>query len=101
MYSLIPTHARTFLFLAPFAVMLVVHRMLGLADNLLAAPEVGKPDGAVYNLVMVLALWAGILGFFIHTTLHANESKAWVIAKLAVLVAIFATMIYLAEASGA
>ena len=97
----VPTHARTFLFLAPFFGMLIVHRLLGLADNLLAAPEAGKPDGAMYNLIMVLVLWAGILGFFIHTILHANDSTAWVIVKLAVLATIFGTMVYMSEASTA
>jgi hypothetical protein len=96
-----PTHARTFLFLAPFVAMLIAHRALGLADNLLAAPEAGKPDGAMYNLIMVLVLWAGIIGFLIHTALHAQASTAWVIAKLAVLTAIFGAMAYLAEASRA
>lgn len=81
--------------------MLIVHRMLGLADNLMVSPEAGKPDASVFNLVMVLMLWAGIVGFFIHTALHANESTAWVIAKLAVLAAIFGAMVYMSEVSAA
>jgi hypothetical protein len=94
-------HARTFLFLAPFATMLAVHRVLGLSDNLLVAPEAGKPDGAMYNLIMVMVLWAGVIGFFIHTTLHAYESAAWAIAKLAFLIGLFATMVYMAGAPAA
>lgn len=97
MFVRIPTHARTFLFLVPFIAMLIIHRMLGLDDNLLAAPKAGKPDGATYNLAMVPVLWAGIIGVFIHTTLHAKESTAWVIAKVVVLAAIFVTMVYMSE----
>ena len=81
--------------------MLIGQRVLGISDNLLAAPEPGKADGAIYNLFMVLVFWAGIIGFYIHTTMHANESTAWVIAKLTVLAAIFATMVYLSVASAA
>jgi hypothetical protein len=95
----IPTHVRTFLFLAPFAAMLVVHRVLGLSDNLMVAPEAGEPDGAIYNLIMVLVLWAGIIGFLIHATLHASESTRWVVAKFAVLAAILATMVYMSESA--
>jgi hypothetical protein len=43
----------------------------------------------------------GIAGFFVHTALHANESAAWVAAKLAFLAAVLATMVYLSEASAA
>jgi hypothetical protein len=94
-----PTHLRTFLFLAPFFAMLVVHRALGLADNLLAAPEPGKPDGAVYNLIMVMVLWAGLLGFFVHTALHARESPGWAFAKLAVQGGIIGAMVHMCEAA--
>lgn len=100
MFVRIPTHARTLLLLAPFVAMLIVHRVLGLADNFLAAPDAGKPDSAIYNLVMVLALGGGVIGFFIHMTWHANESTAWVVAKLAVLAAIFAAVVYMSEAYG-
>ena len=97
MLARIPTHARTFRFLAPFAAMLIIHRLLGLADNLLAAPEAGKPDGAIYNLVMVVVLWVGIAGYFVHTVRHAHENTAWVAAKLAVLTVIVGAMIWLSE----
>lgn len=91
----VPVHARTFLFLAPFVVMLIVHRALGLADNLLVPPEAGEPNAALYNLVMALVLWGGIAGFWFHTIWHASESTVWVVAKAAVVATIFAAMVYM------
>ncbi len=47
----------------PFLTMLTVHRMLGLSDVLMAQPKPHEPFWPVYNVVMVIAFYAGILGY--------------------------------------
>ncbi len=91
----ISLHLRTFLFLLPFAVMLIGQRLLHLDDNLLAAPRPGWRDGAVYNLVMVGGFWVGIVGYFVHTLRHASKSRGWLALKLVALVGMFVGIAYL------
>lgn len=57
-----------FLFLVPFVVMLIAHKVLNLSNHLLAAPEPGTRDWLAYNLFMILAFWTGFVGFYIHMT---------------------------------
>lgn len=83
----IPTHLRTFLFLAPFSLLLVVSRLLGIDDNLMANPSHGKLDGSIYNLFLILAGWVGVAGYLFHAAIHAGDSKAWLFVKIAVFTA--------------
>ena len=50
----------------PFLLMLLVHRMLGLSDALLAGPHPGEPFWPIYNLLMVLAIFAGFVGYVVY-----------------------------------
>ena len=47
----------------PFLTMLTVHRMLGLSHALMAQPKPNEPFWPVYNVVMIIAFYAGIAGF--------------------------------------
>lgn len=96
----IPIHVRTFLFLAPFFAMLVAHELLGLDDNLLAAPSPGTRDGAAFNLVMVLALWAGSLGYLVHALKHGSASSVWLLVKIAALAALHGAIIWVGTSRG-
>jgi hypothetical protein len=44
----------------PFLTMLAVHRLLGLSDAFMAKPKPSEPFWPVYNIVMVIAFYAGI-----------------------------------------
>ncbi len=91
---LIPIHLRTFLFLAPFGVMLLIQQLLNIDDNLMVLPRPGTRDGQSYNLVMAFIFWTGVIGFTVHTAIHANTASRWVAIKLLFLAAVFAACFY-------
>ena len=66
MQSIICAHLTAFLFLLPFMVMLTIHRMLGLSDNLNVEPAPGEPDSSTYNWFMSAAFYGGVGGFVWH-----------------------------------
>ena len=47
----------------PFLTMFTVHRLIGLSDTLMAQPKPGEIFWPSYNLVMVIALYSGVLGY--------------------------------------
>jgi hypothetical protein len=70
------------LFLVPFLLMLSVHAFLGLADNLLAAPDPGRREASLYNLVMVGSLYLGIAAALHHLWDPNQRGWLWVIVKM-------------------
>lgn len=48
----------------PCLTMVIVHRMLGLSDAILAQPKPDQPFYPAYNFLMVFAFYAGIVAYF-------------------------------------
>lgn len=62
----------------PFLIMLLIHRTLGVSIALLAKPSSIGLDWPIYNLVMMLVLYAGFLGYFVYLVISipARNTKA-------------------------
>jgi hypothetical protein len=69
----------------PFALMLIVHRLLGLSDAVGVAPKPGEPHSLLFNFVMIAAFYLGVAGYLGHTCLTAKLGWGWVVAKLIAL----------------
>lgn len=78
----------------PFAAMLTVHRILGLSDAMMVAPAPGQPHSLLYNMLMVLAFYAGIGGYVLHIALVADRSTPWISAKLFLLAVLWAALLW-------
>ncbi|MCE9547922.1 MAG: hypothetical protein K8T25_20820 [Planctomycetia bacterium] len=78
----------------PFAILFVIHRRLGLSDALLAAPAPGQPFWPVYNLVMGILLYAGLLVYLAHTFWMADQGWFWVVLKCAAFVVCWTVLRY-------
>ncbi len=87
-------HVVAFVFFLPFASMLAIHRYLGLSDAMMVAPTPGQPHSLLYNMLMICAFYIGVGGFILHFVLIAERTPAWVFGKLAVLVALWAALIW-------
>lgn len=94
MKTLFRSHLFAFAAFVPFAAMLTVHRMLGLSDAMMVAPAPGEPHSLLYNMLMVLAFYAGISVYVLHITLIADRSTPWISAKLLLLAFLWAAFIW-------
>jgi hypothetical protein len=88
------SHVFAFAAFVPFAVMLTVHRMLGLSDAMMVAPAPGQPHSLLYNTLMVLAFAGGVYGYILHAALIADRSTPWIIAKLLLLAGLWVGLIW-------
>ncbi len=61
----------------PFLTMLTLHRLLGLSDAFMSKPKPDEPFWPGYNEVMVIAFYAGILGYlaYLWNTGFRNPDK--------------------------
>ena len=84
--GLLRLHWVGFLFLVPFLILLGIHRVFGLSDALLGAPEPGEREVPVYNIALIVVFYAGVLSFIGHTFAVAEKSRTWRVAKIIVLV---------------
>ena len=90
------SHWVTFLFLVPFQVMLVVHRLLRLSDALMIQTPLGEPEARTYNLVMAAVFFFGVTGFLSHAFSFARPDRVWLTAKLVFLV-VYCTIVMFAR----
>jgi hypothetical protein len=81
----------------PFALMLIVHRLLGLSDAMLAAPNPGQPYWPIYNIAMVMVFYLGIAGYLAHTFWLSARGWNWVLVKCSVLVIAWIGMVVALE----
>jgi hypothetical protein len=95
--ALLRSHFAAFAFFVPFAAMLAVHRMLGLSDALMVAPAPGQPHSMLYNMLMILAFYFGVGGYILHVAVIAERSPIWVVVKCALLVVMWAGIIWALE----
>jgi uncharacterized membrane protein YGL010W len=79
------SHLATFLFLAPFVVLLWVHNTLGLNHAGFLIRDQKEPYSLAFDLWMGAALIVGLSGFVIHAACIAHPNKAWLRAKLGFL----------------
>lgn len=89
-YHWFKSHWLTFAWLAPFLVMLALHRALNLSDAMGGKPVVpvpGERDALLYNYVMVMVFYAGIGAYLWHTFAVAPRKRGWVAFKLSFLTA--------------
>ena len=77
--------------------MLSVHRILGLSDAMMVAPAPGEPHSMFFNMLMVLAFYAGVAGYFLHIVVVADRSTIWIVGKCVLLVVMWVGMIWLLE----
>ena len=77
--------------------MLSVHRILGLSDAMMVAPAPGEPHSMLFNMLMVLAFYAGVAGCFLHIAVVADRSTIWIVGKCVLLVVMWVGMIWLLE----
>ena len=68
-------HWITPLAFAPFAVMLLIHRLLGLSDAMLAGPAPGETFWPLYNIAMVLVFYVGVAGYLAHTFWMSDRGR--------------------------
>lgn len=88
------SHWLTFVFLVPFLVLLWVHHALHLSDALMVATPPGEREAHVFNVVMAVVFFAGILSFVTHTFVLSIRSWRWLVAKLAVLAGYWGGILY-------
>ncbi len=80
------SHWLTFCFLIPFLIMLAIHRVLGLSDNMMVAPAPGVASVQLYNFAMVAVLYGGGFAFIMHTASIAYRGRNWMLFKFLFLV---------------
>ena len=73
--------------------MLLVSRVLGLSDAMMVAPAPSEPHSMLFNVLMVLAFYAGVGGFVLHVALVADRSTFWIAGKCILLIVLWAGMI--------
>jgi hypothetical protein len=81
------SHWFGFLFLLPFLLMLCIHEVLGLSDQLLGV-RVGEQDDPVaslFNLVMMIAFFLGVVCYIAHAIALVNRGTHWLLVKIALL----------------
>jgi hypothetical protein len=88
-------HWITPLFLLPFALLLTIHRILGLSDAMMVKPRAGETFWPLYNILMILSFWGGVSAFVAHTCMMFRYSAAWAMAKLLCLAIAWTTLILL------
>ena len=90
-------HWITPLAFAPFALMLLVHRLLGLSDAMLGAPLPGNTFWPLYNIAMVVVFYGGVAGYLAHTFWMSDRGWGWVVLKCALLIIGWTAMILTLE----
>lgn len=85
MKRLLKSHVVAFAFFVPFAAMLAAHRVLGLSDAMMVAPEPGRPHSMLFNMLMVFCFQMGVLGYILHVALVADRKPIWIVAKCVLL----------------
>ncbi|MCC9607796.1 hypothetical protein LOC68_03295 [Blastopirellula sp. JC732] len=86
-------HLTALAFFLPFALMLAIHRYLGLSDAMMVAPAPGQPHSILYNILMIGTFWFGVGGYLLHVLLIADRTPIWLFIKLALLAASWALLI--------
>jgi len=94
--TIMQSHWVGFLFLVPFQVMLVIHRLLRLSDALMIQTPPGEREARTYNLMMVAVFFCGVTAFLSHAFSFARPDRVWLIAKLVVLV-VYCTIVMFAR----
>ena len=97
MKALLRSHFTAFAFFVPFAAMLTTHRALGLSDAMMVAPAPGEPHSMLYNMLMILTFYFGVGGYILHVAVIAERSPIWIVGKCALLVVLWAGMIWALE----
>ena len=97
MKALLRSHFAAFTFFLPFAAMLAVHRVLGLSDAMMVAPAPGEPHSMLYNMILVLAFYAGVTGYILHIAVIADRKPIWIVGKCCLLVVLWVGMIWALE----
>lgn len=95
--TILRSHFAAFLSFLPFAAMLSTHRVLGLSDAMMVAPAPGAPHSMLFNMLMVLAFYAGVVGYILHIAVVADRSPIWIVGKCILLVVLWAGMIWVLE----
>ena len=80
MNSITRSHLFSFLYLVPFLLMAWVHQVLGFSNAFMK----GDRPSALYNMVMLCAMFFGALAFMLHPFTRP-PSKGWFIAKFCIL----------------
>jgi hypothetical protein len=93
--AIIQSHWASFLCLAPFLIMLAVHRLLGLSDALMVQTPPSEREAHTYNLIMTGVFFIGIAAFIIHAFAFARGDKGWLVAKLVALVVYWSMVVIL------
>ncbi|HEY1170803.1 MAG TPA: hypothetical protein VGH19_05480 [Verrucomicrobiae bacterium] len=83
--AILRSHWLGFLFLIPFPVMLLIHRLLGYSDALMVATPPGEIAAHTYNLIMVLVFYFGLTAFIAQTMIVAVKERRWLLMKLGCL----------------
>lgn len=86
-------HVTALAFLLPFALMLAIHRYLGLSDAMMVAPAPGQPHSILYNILMIGTFWFGVGGYLTHVFHIAERTPIWLFIKLALLAVFWAALI--------
>jgi hypothetical protein len=93
-------HWITPLAFAPFALMLVVHRSLGLSDAMLVAPGPGEPFWPLFNVALILVFYLGVAGYLAHTFWLSDRGWLWVAVKCVALAIAWTGMVVALESHG-
>ena len=80
------SHWFGFLFLGPFLLMVLVHRLLGFSDALMVETPPGEREARAYNLLVMIVFYSGVFSFVFHDFVYSPRSPAWRAAKLFTLV---------------
>jgi hypothetical protein len=86
--TLLQSHWFCLVALVPFALMFVVHEVLGMSDVMGAAPAGERRPTDVellYNYAMIAVFYAGIAGFSAHACYLVERAATWFVVKLVLL----------------
>jgi hypothetical protein len=86
-------HVIALAFFLPLALMLAIHRYLGLSDAMMVAPAPGQPHSILYNILLIGTFWFGVAGYLLHVLLIADRTPIWLFIKIALLAFFWAVLI--------
>ena len=73
--AIMQSHWVGFFCLAPFLVMLPIHRLLGFSDAVMIQTPPGEREAHIYTLAMIAVFYFGLAAFAVHALIFARRGE--------------------------